>query len=277
MPAFAAWHAGGPEAASPLPLASLLSNTTLPSLAAAVREVAASGEAQPGGDVGVVLLLTGVAGAGSGGTPEEPPLDVRAYAWALPPAAERAHPGAAAVVGPARSHPSIKDSAWAAGREGLEASLPPGAADGILTSSPDGGGVLLEGLVTNLFVVQRGSSGGGTATHTLRTAAPADGALDGVLRRVVLALASTETGLAVEEAPPDPAQVGEWTEAFLCNAVRGIQPLSALVGPARGGERGAGAPAWLAGFDPVPGPVTAALMARLGGALAEHATRVPRG
>ena len=27
----------------------------------------------------------------------------------------------------------------------------------------------------------------------------------------------------------------------------------------------------------VPGPVTAALMARLGGALAEHATRVPRG
>jgi len=275
LPAFTAWHGGGPEAASPLPLASHLSNVALPSLAAAVRGEAA--DAPSGADIGAILLLTDAAmPQPSSGFAIEPPLDVRAYAWALPPASERSRPGPATVVGPPRTNPSIKDSAWAAARAGLEAALPPGAADGILTSACDGGGggALLEGLVTNLFVVQRGGPPG--AAFTLRTAAPADGALDGIVRRMVLDLAQSEDGLAVDEAPPDPAQAGEWTEAFLTSAVRGVQPLTALVGPGRGGERGGGAVAWQTGFDPVPGPVTLRIMARLGAALAEHATRLPR-
>jgi len=276
LPAFAAWHGGGPEVASPLPLASHLSNAALPSLAAAVRGAGGGGGGSRGSDVGVVILVTDAA-APSPCPHMEPPLDVRAYAWALPPAPDRARPAAAVVVGPPRSRPAVKDSAWAVDRLDLEAALQPGAADGIL-ASPDGRGRLVEGLVTNLFVVQRGgtSCGSDPPLPLLLTAAPADGALDGIVRRVVLDLARADGGIAVVEAPPDPAHAGAWTEAFLTNAVRGVQPLTALAGPPRGGERGAGVPAWQVGFEPVPGPVTVRLMARLGRAMAEHATRLPK-
>jgi branched-subunit amino acid aminotransferase/4-amino-4-deoxychorismate lyase len=269
FPAFTAWHAGGPEARSPLPLASHLSNEALPPLAAAVRAAGA----EPGADVGAVLLLTD-AGEASSST-LEPPLDVQAFAWALPPPGARAAPGRAVVAGPLRAIPAAKDSAWAAQREGLEAGLPPGVADGLLTAEC---GALVEGLVTNLFVVQArgGGEGGGPAPpFTLRTASPADGALDGVARRVVLALAAAQPGLvAVDERPPDPAERGAWAEAFLTNAVRGVQPLTGLAGPSR--EDGGGGPAWSVEFGAVPGPVTAALAGGFWPALAEHATRLPR-
>jgi branched-subunit amino acid aminotransferase/4-amino-4-deoxychorismate lyase len=156
-------------------------------------------------------------------------------------------------------------------------------ADGLLTGA---GGVLLEGLVTNLFIVQRGGSGrggadDGPAALTLRTAAPSDGALDGVLRRVVLYLAAAQPGLVtIDERPPDPAERAAWSEAFLTNAVRGVQPVTAVVG-GPGGEGGGGGgggaeAAWRVDFDAVPGHVTAVLAAGVEAALAEHATRLPR-
>jgi hypothetical protein len=55
------------------------------------------------------------------------------------------------VVGPGRSLAAVKDTNWVLDRKPLAARLPPGSADGLLHTAQ---GCLLEGLVTNLFVLR---------------------------------------------------------------------------------------------------------------------------
>jgi hypothetical protein len=55
------------------------------------------------------------------------------------------------VVGPQRSLASIKDTNWVLDRQPLASRLPDGSADGLLQTDT---GSLLEGLVTNLFVIR---------------------------------------------------------------------------------------------------------------------------
>lgn len=82
----------------------------------------------------------------------------------------------------------------------------------------------------------------------LQTASVAQGALPGTVRRRVLESA-VEAGLDVLESAPDPAERALWTEAFLTNSLRGIQPLEGLECCTDA------ATAWTASF-PGPWPVT---------------------
>jgi branched-subunit amino acid aminotransferase/4-amino-4-deoxychorismate lyase len=123
---------------------------------------------------------------------------------------------------------------------------------------------LVEGLVNNLFVI---TQAGPQDPPVLRTASVQQGALPGVLRVAVLATckalgyAFVEDATAPPPAPDTQARDGNdtwhtWREAFLCNAVRLIQP----VGQMR----------WLPpaerpplDFPEAPGPVTRALAAHV--------------
>ena len=59
------------------------------------------------------------------------------------------------VGGPPRSDAVIKDTNWVVDRKPLAARLPPDCAEAILHSES---GCLLEGLVTNLFIVRAAST-----------------------------------------------------------------------------------------------------------------------
>ncbi|KAK2078467.1 hypothetical protein QBZ16_003307 [Prototheca wickerhamii] len=117
----------------------------------------------------------------------------------------------------------------------------------------DDQGRLVEGLVTNLFVVRRSSES--LQKVVLQTASVAQGALPGTVRRRVLESAA-EAGLDVLESAPDPAERVLWTEAFLTNSLRGIQPLERLESCTDAGA------AWTASF-PGPWPVTERLQEAL--------------
>lgn len=106
--------------------------------------------------------------------------------------------------------------------------------EGVMT---DGQGALLEGAFTNLFLVRNGLL---LTPHIER-----DGVLPGIQRRLVLEVAGSLQILTSQESLV-PALVEEASEAFLTNSLAGILPVRQI------GSR------W---FDPVPGPVTAALIA----------------
>lgn len=62
-----------------------------------------------------------------------------------------------AVSGLGRKLPDIKDSKWATDRKPLEAELPVGATEGLLCTAD---GAVLEGFVSNFFVVRGQSTPG---------------------------------------------------------------------------------------------------------------------
>ena len=78
------------------------------------------------------------------------PVDV--FAYGKPHSGHDLCPARATVVGPGRRLPLAKDSHWAIDRAPMEQALcaDDGPAEGLLCSPS---GCLLEGLVTNLFVV----------------------------------------------------------------------------------------------------------------------------
>lgn len=57
--------------------------------------------------------------------------------------------------------------------------------------------------------------------------APAGTVLAGTIRKRVLSVAE-EQGYTVSETSPDPRQRHLWQEAFLCNALRMMQPLAGI-------------------------------------------------
>lgn len=163
-------------------------------------------------------------------------------------------------------------------RQPLERLRPPGTADVLLCSSD---GRLLEGLVTNLFVVtieggsSRGAEPGSSSNGTGNSAGGSSGALppgavvwtagvgEGVVwgtARARVLEACRQLGLAVREEAPSAGGRATWREAFLTNSVRLVQPLRAV-------ECGAGnvwgAAPWRVELPAAPGPVTAALHSAL--------------
>lgn len=192
---------------------------------------------------------------------------------------------------PPRPHPSLntpQDSGWVAERRPLEALRPPGAGEVLLCSQH---GRLLEGLVTNLFVVAPASlgsaagSGGASGTSgdgehggqastavggasaatfdpsalVVYTAGMADGVVWGTARARVLQ-ACRRLGLAVREEAPDPRLRASWSEAFLTNSLRLVQPLACI---ACGAANVWGLPPWELRLPQAPGPVTVAVRAAL--------------
>jgi branched-subunit amino acid aminotransferase/4-amino-4-deoxychorismate lyase len=90
-------------------------------------------------------------------------------------------------------------------------------------------------MLTTLCAVR--PAGGAELCHGLLliTASLQDGALPGVLRRRVLQ-ACQQLQLEVLEQAPCLDQSDSWVEAFVTNALRGVQPVGSLVLPGAGGE-----------------------------------------
>jgi len=234
-----------------------------PSVRTALRCAAAQGLAGAEGGQGCsaggeLLLVLHVACAGGAVTVHVSPLR-------LPP---RLAPVAASVSAASRPQPhAAKASAWVAQRAALADACPPDCAEVLLRvagqsqSQRDQHGCcapLTEGLVTNLFVLARDSA---TQTLRLHTASVEQGALPGVARAQVLAAAERlgiPVSLSAPRAPPhDGEALHRWQEAFLCNAVRLVQPLRELRWvPCAPGEPPPRPPLLL---PHAPGPLTVAL------------------
>ena len=123
-------------------------------------------------------------------------------------------------------------------RQQYDALIPASAAEGILCS-PEG--QLLEGFISNLFIVQR--------SHTsiiVRTATK--GVLAGIKQQEVLAACKT-LNIKTECTAPVQTERHLWVEAFLTNAVRGLRPISSICCPA---NNAVGWPPWNR-YLPCPG------------------------
>jgi hypothetical protein len=159
----------------------------------------------------------------------------------------------ACIVGPPRARPGIKDIAWIRDRKDLEErgkrateALGYGIPSDVLLCTE--GGDLLEGLITNLFVVVevevevedaegvRGShvnsndndndDGSQTGQYKLQTA-PEGTVLPGIARRKVIE-ACRELGIPVDLTCPSLSERHLWREAFLTNSIRQIQSLDRI-------------------------------------------------
>jgi len=141
-------------------------------------------------------------------------LHVTPIGW---PTASLNRPGCAEVfVSGSRVNAAAKDSQWLRDRAGIEAALSPGA-EGLLCTQE---GLLLEGLVTNVFVVREDGA--------VQTASPsADLVLDGIMRRSIIRCCQ-ELGVQVVESAPNVSDRHLWQEGFLTNCLRVIQPLSSM-------------------------------------------------
>lgn len=76
---------------------------------------------------------------------------------------------------------------------------------------------VVEALQGNLFMLTGGK---------LTTPPVADGCLNGIMRKQVLALARKIEGLEVEEAPISPFDLQKADELFITNVIKGIQPIT---------------------------------------------------
>ena len=158
----------------------------------------------------------------------------------------------ACIVGPPRARPVIKDIAWIRDRKDLEErgkrateALGYGIPSDVLLCTE--GGDLLEGLITNLFVVveveveiedaAEGVRGGHvnsndnndgiqTGRYKLQTA-PEGTVLPGIARRKVIE-ACRELGIPVDLTCPSLSERHLWREAFLTNSIRQIQSLDRI-------------------------------------------------
>jgi branched-subunit amino acid aminotransferase/4-amino-4-deoxychorismate lyase len=115
----------------------------------------------------------------------------------------------------------------------LENSKPTGVSEIILSND---GNRLLEGLVTNFFVVSRNSEA--TVPNIpekwrdveVQTAALADGVLPGVIRQLVIEVCR-ENGIPLREMAPSWESRGTWQEAFVTSGLRILQPVGSIQRP----------------------------------------------
>eukprot|EP00897_Mesotaenium_endlicherianum_P010042 jgi/Mesen1/9066/ME000578S08319 len=142
------------------------------------------------------------------------------------------------ALGPGRALAQAKFSEWVATRKVLEQCKPADAAEVLLSTDGD---ALLEGLVTNFFVIAArlpGETGGEPSPAgqdaqspwkglELQTASVDAGVLPGVIRHEVLR-ACERLGLPVRQVAPLWSQRDTWRAAFITNAVRLAQPVGRI-------------------------------------------------
>lgn len=109
----------------------------------------------------------------------------------------------------ARQNPAAKTTGWMHDRQALQAALPPGYSDVVLT---DAGGNLLETLAANFYAILDGE---------LRTAGT--GVLPGIAQQIVFEIASGE--LPITRVAPNIADIPRFAEAFITSSSRGIIPV----------------------------------------------------
>ena len=113
------------------------------------------------------------------------------------------------VMAMCSSHPAC--------RQQYAAFVPDTAAEGLICSSQ---GELLEGFISNLFILERSQQGlvVKTAVH---------GVLPGIMQQQVLD-ACEALQIPVQRCPALQADRNLWEEAFLSNAVRGVRPIGKI-------------------------------------------------
>ncbi|XP_024515125.1 uncharacterized protein LOC9653006 isoform X1 [Selaginella moellendorffii] len=163
---------------------------------------------------------------------DEGPLQISVHITGLVPASTV--PAQVSVMGPSRETPLAKSSQWVRTRQVLEQCMPKSTAEVILSND---GRHLLEGLVTNFFVVL--STVGEGSRCVVQTAALGNGVLPGTVRQLVIEICS-EKNIPVLEGSPSWDERYLWKEAFVTSSVRLIQPVSEIQMPMP----------WNASFDP---------------------------
>ncbi|KAH7298699.1 hypothetical protein KP509_25G054700 [Ceratopteris richardii] len=152
----------------------------------------------------------------------------------LPPLSEASNPIRVAIMGFGRIVPNAKHTDWIKARKALEKARPEGVMEIILSNDGD---LLLEGMVTNFFVVSNRVNTGVKVPLTedkrwkgvvLQTA-PLKGVLPGVIRKLILEICD-EHGIPCEQTSPSWQGRESWTEAFTTNSVRLIQSISSIQG-----------------------------------------------
>mmetsp|Transcript_35331 Transcript_35331/g.100021 ORF Transcript_35331/g.100021 Transcript_35331/m.100021 type:complete len:139 (+) Transcript_35331:365-781(+) len=93
--------------------------------------------------------------------------------------------------------------------------------DELLLSTPDG--ELLEGLITNVFVV----AGQGEGWEVLT--APPGTVLPGIVMQRLEQACQGIDGVALIRRAPKLSDSSLWQEAFLTNSIRGIQPIGSIL------------------------------------------------
>ena len=127
-------------------------------------------------------------------------------------------PAHVAVLGSGRDLPLAKYSLWASAREPLERAKPVGATEIVLSNDGDR---LLEGLVTNFFVVAKNPD------VEVQTAALGDGVLPGVIRQLVIEVCE-EDRIPVREAMPSWQARDTWVESFVTSSLRMVQAVESI-------------------------------------------------
>ncbi|KAI8108975.1 hypothetical protein M9435_005392 [Picochlorum sp. BPE23] len=131
------------------------------------------------------------------------------------------HGGTAYILGPPRKNPMMKDTTWVADRRYLEEMAPTDAIDVLLCTEE---GNVLEGLITNLFIVVEKESG----DMVVQTAPVEAGVLPGTMRARVIE-ACKHAGIPIEYSVcPNVSERHLWREAFLTNSLRKLQALGEI-------------------------------------------------
>lgn len=142
-----------------------------------------------------------------------------------------------AVVGYGRHVAAAKYSDWVRIRKPLEKLRPPSVTELLLS---DDGDQILEGCVTNFFVVcckDRDSDDGKALCdygneypYEVRTAPIGDGVLPGIIRQLVLEVCRSE-GIPFREVAPSWSEHEIWEEAFITNSLRLLQHVDSIQVP----------------------------------------------
>ncbi|MCL7034315.1 hypothetical protein MKW94_016621 [Papaver nudicaule] len=139
-----------------------------------------------------------------------------------------------AVVGPGRDIANAKFSEWVRLRKCLEYMRPPSTNELMLSNDGDH---ILEGCLTNFFVVRRKENSAVLREHPLdldnefsfevQTAPIRDGVLPGIVRQVV-AEVCLAMGISVSEVAPSWSERELWEEAFITNSLRLVQHVETI-------------------------------------------------
>ncbi|CAH8360355.1 unnamed protein product [Eruca vesicaria subsp. sativa] len=134
-----------------------------------------------------------------------------------------------ALVGYGRDVANAKYSDWVRLRKPLEKFRPPLTTELLLSNDGDH---LLEGCVTNFFVVcrKKSSSGESLKEFEVQTAPVSDGVLPGVIREVVIEVCLSK-GIPYRERAPSWSERELWEEAFITSSLRILQHVGTIKVP----------------------------------------------
>ncbi|VVB05731.1 unnamed protein product [Arabis nemorensis] len=148
------------------------------------------------------------------------------------PLGVRENAASLALVGRGRDVAAAKYSDWVRLRKPLEKFRPPSTTELLLSNDGDH---LLEGCITNFFVVYRRKSsdnlyGGSLSEFEVQTAPITDGVLPGVIRDVVIDVCLSK-GIPYRERAPSWSEHELWEEAFITSSLRILQHVGTIKVP----------------------------------------------